>query len=140
MTAEFPTAVHALVYLVHTGRTTSSAELADSICTNPARVRKIMSKLCRAGLAKASEGRASGYESVPKSKKITLRTVAEALGEEPICIGWRPGSADCDCLISSGMASEMDAVYERLNKRCMEELGKATIGALIRDMLLRADD
>ena len=34
MTAEFPLAVHALVYLLHTNRVTSSQELADNICTN----------------------------------------------------------------------------------------------------------
>jgi DNA-binding IscR family transcriptional regulator len=140
MTAEFPTAVHALVYLGHKGRTISSSELADNICTNPARVRKIMAKLCRAGLAKATEGRSSGYESVPKYERITLRAVAEALGEEPICVGWRSGDVERECLISSGMAEEMDKVYAKVNRRCMEELGKITVGSISREVLTRFDD
>ena len=140
MTAEFPTAVHALVYLGHKGCTISSAELADNICTNPARVRKIMAKLCRAGLAKATEGRSSGYASVAGYEKITLRAVAAALGEEPVCIGWRSGDIDRECLISSGMAEEMDKIYARLNGRCMEELGKITVESVSDDVLSRFDD
>ena len=84
MTAEFPTAVHALVYLHHKGAVVPSAELADNICTNPARVRKIMAALCRAGLAFATEGRASGYHTGPEAGAVTLRQVADALGEVPV--------------------------------------------------------
>ena len=45
MTSEFAIAVHALVYLNHKGETVSSEALAENICTNPARVRKVMAKL-----------------------------------------------------------------------------------------------
>lgn len=49
MTSEFAIAVHALVYLNHKGETVSSEALAENICTNPARVRKVMAKLKKAG-------------------------------------------------------------------------------------------
>ena len=39
MTAEFALAVHGLVYLYHRGEMVTSEELAQNICTNPARVR-----------------------------------------------------------------------------------------------------
>ena len=48
MTAEFTVAVHALVYLHHRGGWLSSEELAQNVCTNPARIRKIMAKLKKA--------------------------------------------------------------------------------------------
>lgn len=69
MTAEFPVAVHALVYLLHTGRLTSSGELADNICTNPARVRKVMAKLHQAGLVDATKGKGSGYLTRPEGER-----------------------------------------------------------------------
>ena len=130
MTAEFPLAVHALVYLLHTQRVTSSAELADNICTNPARVRKVMAKLCRAGLAEAHKGQGSGYLTKADAAHFTLRRVLEALEEEPIAMNWRSGDLDRDCLVSSGMAAVMDGVYENLNKSCMEELETVTIGSI----------
>ena len=56
MTAEFALAIHGLVYLYHRGKMVTSEELAQNICTNPARVRKVMAKLHKAGLIIASEG------------------------------------------------------------------------------------
>ncbi|WP_320912645.1 Rrf2 family transcriptional regulator, partial [Eisenbergiella porci] len=50
MTSEFGMAVHALTFLNHKGEMVSSEVLAENICTNPARVRKVMAKLKRAGL------------------------------------------------------------------------------------------
>ena len=60
MTAEFPVAVHALVYLLHTGDVTSSEKLSDNICTNPARVRKVMApRSVVHAVSTAADGRAS---------------------------------------------------------------------------------
>ncbi len=50
MTSEFCIAVHAVVYLNHKKCTVSSDALAENICTNPSRVRQIMTKLKKAGM------------------------------------------------------------------------------------------
>ena len=50
MNGLFCVAVHALIYLDKRGCLLSSEELAANICTNPARVRKVMAKLKKAGL------------------------------------------------------------------------------------------
>ena len=60
MTGEYAVAVHALVYLYHRGTTVSSEVLAKNICTNPARVRKVMAKLKRGGLVTTREGSEGG--------------------------------------------------------------------------------
>ena len=57
MTSEFTVAIHGLVYLHHRGETASSEVLAQNICTNPARVRKVMAKLKKAGLVEHQRGR-----------------------------------------------------------------------------------
>ncbi|MEA4922948.1 MAG: Rrf2 family transcriptional regulator [Eubacteriaceae bacterium] len=126
MNAEFPLAVHALVYLKHTERVTSSEELADNICTNPARVRKVMAKMCSAGLAEARRGKGSGY-MLKDQRDISLKTVLEALGEQPVWMEWHSGDMDRECLVSSGMGAVMDGVYAGLNKVCMEQLETVTI-------------
>lgn len=56
MTGEYTIAVHALVYLNHMGTMLSSEKMASNICTNPARVRKVLAKLKRAGLVETREG------------------------------------------------------------------------------------
>ena len=60
MKSDFSVAVHALVYLSVKGCTLSSDALADNICTNAARVRKVMARLKKAGLVGAREGSEGG--------------------------------------------------------------------------------
>ena len=52
MTSEFTIAVHALVFLNHKAQVYSSEGLAENVCTNAARIRKVMAKLKKADLAK----------------------------------------------------------------------------------------
>lgn len=129
MTAEFPLAVHALVYLMHTERVTSSQELADNICTNPARVRKVMTKLHEAGFVDATRGKGSGYIYIA-DEKLSLDKVLGALEEEPISMNWRSGDMDKECLVSSGMGAVMDNLYDQLNDDCRKRLEKMTIGII----------
>ena len=64
MNSAFCVAVHALICLNRRQEQLSSEELARSICTNPARVRKIMAGLKRAGLVETKEGNEGGYRFV----------------------------------------------------------------------------
>ena len=85
MTSEFTVAIHGLVYLHHRGETASSEVLAQNICTNPARVRKVMAKLKKAGLVDTKEGAVGGYQSARAPETVTLCEIAEALGER-LCL------------------------------------------------------
>ena len=56
MNSDFTVAVHALVCLAHSGKVLSSEALAENICTNPARIRKLSAKLKRAGVMETNDG------------------------------------------------------------------------------------
>lgn len=130
MTGEFSVAVHALVYLNHMNTVLSSAQLAENICTNPARVRKVMAALVKSGLAVSNEGRGSGYAVGPSGRDITLLQVLDALGDRAVSTAWRTGDMDRDCLVSSGMGGIMDSLCEELNDMCRERLSGVTIGTI----------
>lgn len=72
MNSEFIIALHALAYLRHRNTKVSSEELAKSICTNPARIRKVMAKLKKAGLLETREGNSGGYELQGDTSAIKL--------------------------------------------------------------------
>ncbi|WP_195985920.1 Rrf2 family transcriptional regulator [Clostridium sp. D33t1_170424_F3] len=127
MTSEFGVAVHALVFLNHKGRTVSSEELSQNICTNPARVRKIMAKLKRAGLLSTKEGVDGGYLFSLDPAAVSLRTVSEALEVQFVTSAWRSGDTDMKCLIASGMADVMDGIYSDLDRLCKAHLEQITI-------------
>ena len=75
MTSEFAIAVHALVYLNHRQETISSEALASNVCTNPARVRKVMAKLKKAGIISTKEGLEGGYHFEKDSSCVPWRSI-----------------------------------------------------------------
>ena len=130
MTAEFTIAVHSLVFLNHKAVQCSSETLAENVCTNAARIRKVMAKLRKADLVKTKEGNEGGYCFVKNSKHVNLEMVAEALGISFVEASWKSGDPSMECLIASGMAAVMGHLYEDLNQRCRERLREITIADL----------
>lgn len=127
MTGEFAIAVHALVYLNHRQVLVSSEMLADNVCTNPARVRKIMSSLKKAGLITTKEGLEGGYMFEGDPSEVTLKQISEAVEAEFVSASWKSGSKEKNCMVSSGMAAVMDEIYMELDGMCKKHLEYKTI-------------
>ena len=127
MNGLFCVAVHALVYLHRRGCQLSSEELAENICTNPARVRKVMSALKRAGLVETRTGLAGGYLFCGDPSALKLEQVARALDVRFVEPAWHSGGVDRPCLVASGMAGVMDEVMDDLDARCHARLAQLSL-------------
>ena len=127
MDSSFNLAVHALVFLNHSGHSLSSEALAENICTTPPRVRRVMAGLKKAGMVETREGLDGGYRLTADPASLTLRQVAEAVNARFVDCAWHSGDIDRDCAICSGMAGVMDALYRQMNKRCAAYLSRITI-------------
>ena len=136
MTGEFAIAVHAIVYLNHKRSYLSSEDLAKNICTNPARVRMVMSGLKKAGIILTREGASGGYAVREGVSSLSLREVAEAVGAVFVGSAWRPGDADMECLVASGMADVMDGLYAKMDVLCRACLNDIRISD-IEDIIFR---
>ena len=123
----FSLAVHALVYLSHKDCWLSSEALAANICTNPARVRKVMAQLAHTGLIDTREGAVGGYHFSRDAAKVTLKEVGDALAMQYVNSNWRSGKLDCDCLVSSGMGNVMDGLLHGMNDACGAYLQTVTV-------------
>ena len=132
MNSDFIVAVHALVYLNHKADIISSEALAENICTNAARVRKVMAPLKRAGFVTTREGNVGGYRFAGDAEALNLRIVAEALDIRFVQSGWHSGDMDMECLVASGMAGIMDDIFADLDGRCRERLGQISIADIDR--------
>ena len=108
----------------------SSEGLAENVCTNPARIRKVMAKLKKADLVKTKEGVDGGYLFHRDSREINLTMVADALETPFVTVSWKSGNPHMSCLISSGMAGVMDGLYDDLDQCCRERLTHVTIADL----------
>lgn len=130
MNSDFCVAVHALVYLNHKDCVQSSDALAENICTNPARVRKVMAKLKKAGFIETKEGSEGGYRFSGEAAAVSLADIADALDVQFVASSWHSGDSDMKCLIASGMAGLMDDVFDDLDRLCRERLKQKTIAEL----------
>lgn len=131
MNGLFCVAVHALIYLDKRGCMLSSEELAANICTNPARVRKVMANLKRAGLVTTRTGNEGGYQLAADPARVTLDQVAGALAVRFVEPAWHSGGGvDCGCMVASGMAGVMDSLFDQLDRRCREHLAGVTLADL----------
>lgn len=130
MTSEFAIAVHALVYLNHRQETVSSETLASNVCTNPARVRKVMAKLKKAGIIRTKEGLEGGYHFEKDSSSVNLREICDALEVDFVSASWKSGDKDMNCMIASGMAAIMDDIYGDLDELCRKRLETITIATI----------
>ena len=132
MNSDFCVAVHALVYLNHhKPKICSSEELAENICTHPARVRRILTKLNKRNLLETiKSGPKGGYLFTGNPDKISLADIAEALNVTYVEPSWHSGNTDMECLIASGMGSLMDSVFADLNELCKARLKKLTIAQI----------
>ena len=139
MNSDFTVAVHAMVYLHHKACTLRSEELAENICTNPGRVRRVMSRLKKAGLVETREGRfLSGY-SYEKTRTVSLGEISRALDSKFADLSWKSGNEEMDCKVASGMAGYMDGLYDEMNRRCREYLDTIAV-ADVEQTLFKEED
>ena len=127
MTSEFTIAVHALVFLNHKQEVLSSEALAENVCTNPARIRKVLSGLKKAGLVETKEGIDGGYHFSADAQSVNLGMVADALGVSFVSASWKTGDPHMACLIASGMDQVMGGIYRELDDICHARLRQITI-------------
>ena len=127
MDGSFNLAVHALVCLSHSGQSLSSEVLAENICTNPTRVRRVMAGLKKAGMVETREGLDGGYRLCAEPEVLSLRQIAEAVEAHFVDCAWRSGDIDRDCAICSGMAGVMDELYRQMSRQCAAYLAHITV-------------
>jgi DNA-binding IscR family transcriptional regulator len=137
MNSDFVLAVHAMVFLHHKTETVSSDVLAENICTNPARVRRVMTKLKKAGLVETREGRTGGGYSYQKTKQVTLGDISKALNVKFANSPWKSGDIQKPCVIASGMPYYMEQLYSELNARCEGYLNTVTIAEVEQTLMAR---
>lgn len=128
MNSDFVLAVHALVFLNHKKTVLTSEALAENICTNPARVRRVMAKLRKAKLVEIRGWREEGGYFFPHPpEQVTLHMVADALDACFVSTGWRSGEPHMECRVASGISNVIDGIFEDLNKLCTEHLDQVTV-------------
>lgn len=121
MNSDFSIAVHSLVLLFHRAdRMATSEMIAANVCTNPARVRKVMSLLRNHGFVATKEGTGGGYLLNCDPETTHLGQIYKVVCEGTLKPGWCSGNPDDGCMIASNVQAVMDGLFHEA-ELCLEE-------------------
>lgn len=132
MNSEFIIAVHSLVLLAYRpDGMASSEEIATNVCTNPVRVRKVMSCLRKTGFVDTREGSGGGYRLSRQPDSVTLADIYRALASGSLAPSWCSGNPEQDCVVSSNMGEVMNAVFCGADRQLELYFETITIGQML---------
>jgi Rrf2 family protein len=130
---QFSIAVHILVAIGTANCEMTSAKLAGSVNAYPSFVRRILSKLSKAGLVKTTTGKSGFCCLKKKSSDITLLDVYEAVeAPKAFAIHDYPTRKTCD--VSLGIKFCMEKVLTKTQKAMESSLEKTTLADVIKDL------
>ncbi|CAH1855219.1 Rrf2 family transcriptional regulator [Convivina intestini] len=128
---QFSDALHILVYLkmFEENEGITSQQIADSVNTNPTRIRRIMGKLKKAGLICSRSGVAN--PSLAKSvDEITFLSVYQAL-DEPQRVIPIDENTNPECPVGRNIKRALAIEYDQLDQVVKQQLAKMTLADLM---------
>ncbi|SEG38958.1 transcriptional regulator, BadM/Rrf2 family [Saccharopolyspora kobensis] len=111
----------------------SSAQLAETLDTNPSLVRKLLVPLVDAGLVVCAKGRAGGARLGRPAEEITLAEIYRcAIGDKPL---WAcsPGGAHV-CLVTANASEYFAALTAEAERAVLASLGDRTLADSVREL------
>ncbi|MGH8967832.1 MAG: RrF2 family transcriptional regulator [Actinomycetes bacterium] len=130
-------AIHALTMLARwDDRTLTSAEIADSLASNPVLIRRILGSLRDAGLVWSTEGRGGGWSLARPGHQITLFDAYTAVEAGPV-LSRHPHPPSEACEVGRHMQAVLEGEFRDAEHAMEERLSRTTIAHLVRQTLAR---
>lgn len=130
---QFSIAIHILVGIGSSDCSMTSAELAASINAYPSFVRRILSKLSKAGLVTTSMGKTGCCSLAKKPSSISLLDIYHAV-EAPKAFAIHAYPTQKSCAVSCGIKTSMEKVLDKTQKAMEASLATTTLASVIADL------
>lgn len=131
---QFSIAVHLMAGLgANAGQKVPSGALAKSVNTSPSFVRRVVSKLSRAGLIRTTTGKTGACMLVKDAQSITLLDIYRAV-EAPKVFAIHGYPAKRDCAISCGIKGALNEVLDVAQLSMETSLEKVTLSDVLTTM------
>jgi Rrf2 family protein len=125
--SRFAVSLHILAYLVYrTGAAVSSAEIAESVDTNPVVIRRLLSALVKARLVKSQKGASGGFTLASAPENITLLDVYRAVEPQPTH-GLRHFAPNHKCPVGAKIESILAGIFFKAQASMEAELAHVTL-------------
>lgn len=130
---QFSIAIHIMVCIGSAKKDMTSATLASSVNAYPSFVRRILSKLSKAGLVETSTGKTGSSTLGKKPKDITLLDIYRAV-EAPKAFAIHKYPEQEICKVSCGIKECMEDVLDKTQKAMEDSLKKTTLAEVIKNL------
>jgi len=132
--SNFSYAIHILTYLSSPGTVVSSAEIADSIKTNPVTVRRLIGVLREAGLVTTVPGSAGGAQLARPAAAITLGDVYSATKDEQL-FGGHHNRPNIECPIGRNIEQVLLRHFGEVDEIVKRALMRVTIQDIMAEVM-----
>ncbi|MEA9358436.1 Rrf2 family transcriptional regulator [Bacteriovorax sp. PP10] len=131
---QFSTGIHILVGLAaHYGNDVTSSSLASSVNAEPSFVRKVISKLVKAGLVESTRGKNGACSLAKSPKSITLLDIYQAI-EAPQIFNIHTYPVQKSCTISCNIKGQLESTLGNVQKAMEKELSKITLDKITNEI------
>jgi Rrf2 family protein len=128
MNSQFTIAIHCILLLgmSETGMA-KSEDMAVSVCTHPARIRKVLGLLRKHGYVTTKEGASGGYRLQRREENIRLGDLYRLLSKGWLQPKWCSGSTSSGCSVSEHIPSVMAGIYAGSEETLIRYLDTITL-------------
>ncbi|QVQ51238.1 Rrf2 family transcriptional regulator [Spiractinospora alimapuensis] len=125
-------AIHALTYIARWegDRLSSSAEIAESLESNPVLVRRVLGRLRGASLVRSTEGRGGGWRLSRAADRITLDDVYAAVELGPL-LALHAHPPNSQCVIGRHIQSILEEEFTEAEAAMRARLRETTIADML---------
>jgi Rrf2 family protein len=127
---QFSVAAHVMAVLAYHGQEATSALLAESVNADPSFVRKLVSKLSKAGLIKATRGKGGACALARPAQEITLLDIYRA-SNVPQAFTIHAYPVEQQCTISACIKSLLAKVLLGAQSEFEKSLARQTLQDLV---------
>lgn len=128
---QFSVAVHVMTALgYYPNRQNTSSLLATSVEADPTFIRRVLSKLSKAGLITATRGRHGASALAKPPEQITLLDIYRA-AEAPATFSIHAYQIEEGCAISENIRTLMSKVLDQAQDSFEESLGEQTLADIV---------
>ena len=125
MNSDLAIGLHIVGFLTaRRGEPLTSKTLAETYGTSPVVVRRVLSKLCQAGLIESRRGLGGGSVLAVHPSKINLRQVFEAVAEDTQLLRRHPGE---ESGVAKVLAEYINEMYAEAEEALMQRLESVTV-------------
>lgn len=131
---QFAIAVHLMAGLAnHFGQDAKSGDLAMSVNTSPSFVRRILSKLSKAGLVETATGKAGACWLAREAKDISLLDIYTAV-DAPKAFSIHNYAEQKQCAVSCHIKMALEKALAKTQKAMEASLAEISLAQILSDM------